>query len=244
VSEVQDILHDSSILIDDRIEKALTILDDIERYRCKDGKFRVIYISYDEVNGMKYVGQHTTENLNDGYLGSGLVIQRILKKYGKERFDCGILEYCKNRNELNRKEKYWIKYFKLKNQSYNIGNGGTGGDNITDNPNYDQIIAKMCIASSGRFLGNHHSEATKHLQSLAKINKSLSKEHKNNISKSLEGRVVTENTRELIKKALKSRSFITCFYCGWTSQDASYMKRRHFDNCIHKFEFVRTRFNN
>ena len=36
------------------------------------------------LNGKYYVGKHSTNNLNDGYIGSGDRLRKSVKKYGKE----------------------------------------------------------------------------------------------------------------------------------------------------------------
>jgi len=235
MSQVSEILCDVELPVQVRSETAFFLLNDVERFRCEDGKFRVIYATYNILNGMKYVGQHTTSNLNDGYLGSGILIQKAISKHGKEVFDYGILNYCKTREELNESEKYWIEYFRLKNQSYNIGRGGTGGDNITNNPRYDEIIVKMCIASSGRFLGNHHSEETKQLQREAKLGKTQSKEHIESRSRSLigktKGRVVPQKRRDKIRQTLKNKPLETCEWCGYQNNTRGVMVKLHRENC-------------
>jgi len=42
------------------------------------------YITTNNINGKQYIGAHSTNNIDDGYLGSGLLITRAKKKYGKE----------------------------------------------------------------------------------------------------------------------------------------------------------------
>lgn len=45
----------------------------------------IIYKTTCLVNNMKYIGWHSTNNLNDGYLGSGKYLLRAIDKYGKEK---------------------------------------------------------------------------------------------------------------------------------------------------------------
>ena len=59
-----------------------------------------IYETKNLINGKLYRGIHKTENINDGYLGSGLVFCKAVKKYGKDNFERSILEYCNSYDEL------------------------------------------------------------------------------------------------------------------------------------------------
>ena len=46
-------------------------------------KYKFIYKITNNINGKIYIGQHITDRLNDGYKGSGIVIEQAFKKYGK-----------------------------------------------------------------------------------------------------------------------------------------------------------------
>ena len=64
-------------------------------------KFNYIYKITNKVNGKFYYGQHSTDNLDDGYMGSGIAITDAIEKYGAENFEKKILKFCKDRDELN-----------------------------------------------------------------------------------------------------------------------------------------------
>jgi len=84
----------------------------------------IIYKTVNLVNGKIYIGQQST-NRKD-YLGSGKILQRAIKKYGKENFKKEIIEKCSTKKELNEREIYWIKEL---NPEYNLHEGGIGGYN-------------------------------------------------------------------------------------------------------------------
>jgi hypothetical protein len=71
---------------------------------------------------------HSTNKLNDGYLGSGTRLRYAIRKYGSENFKIEILEWCQNREELAQREKEIITEEHLKNENcYNLKYGGIGG---------------------------------------------------------------------------------------------------------------------
>lgn len=95
-------------------------------------------------NGKSYIGKHTTVDINDKYFGSGIALKDAIKKYGKDNFNKEILEFCNNSEHLDDREKYWIAFENsIIPNGYNIGSGGNGGDNFTNNPNKELILKKM-----------------------------------------------------------------------------------------------------
>lgn len=70
---------------------------------------------------------HTTDNLNDGYIGSGKRLWYSIKKYGKENFKCEILEFLPDRSSLKKKEKELINEETIKDEKcLNLVYGGGG----------------------------------------------------------------------------------------------------------------------
>lgn len=91
-------------------------------------KHYLIYQIQNKLNGMIYIGQHQTENVDDGYMGSGLRIRRAIEKYGRENFDKTILFECKSEEEMNAKEAEIVNEdFIARDDVYNIELGGIGG---------------------------------------------------------------------------------------------------------------------
>lgn len=88
-----------------------------------------IYLTTNKINNKKYIGQHKG-SLTDRYFGSGILLQKAIEKYGKDNFAKEILEICNSQEELDEKEKYWIKKYDAINSEefYNLSEGGQKGD--------------------------------------------------------------------------------------------------------------------
>lgn len=90
--------------------------------------YYLLYEITNLVNGKNYIGQHTTENVDDGYMGSGMAIMRAVKKYGKENFKKEILLYAKNEVALNFFERSLVTpEFCALDSNYNLREGGGHG---------------------------------------------------------------------------------------------------------------------
>lgn len=91
-----------------------------------------IYITTNNVNGKKYIGQKKYIKGWEYYLGSGTILNKAIKKYGKENFSREIIEECDSKELLDIREKYWINFFNAtkSNSFYNIAKGGDGGNTI------------------------------------------------------------------------------------------------------------------
>ena len=87
-------------------------------------KLKYIYKTTNFINGIIYIGQHVSNNTK--YFGSGKLLKESIKEFGIENFKNEILEYCSTNEELNVREKFWIKHFNSvdKNIGYNISSGG------------------------------------------------------------------------------------------------------------------------
>jgi len=93
----------------------------------KEKTYHFIYKTTDTRNGNFYVGMHSTDNLDDGYVGSGLRISRLIYKHGKEIFKREILEFFPDRNLLKKREEEIVNSNLLKEEKcMNLRTGGAG----------------------------------------------------------------------------------------------------------------------
>ena len=87
-----------------------------------------IYKTTNIVNNKTYIGCHKTLNINDDYIGSGKLLKRAVKKYGRENFLKTILFVFDSPEDMFSKEKEIVdKLFVESDKTYNILIGGNGG---------------------------------------------------------------------------------------------------------------------
>jgi group I intron endonuclease len=126
-----------------------------------------VYLTTNLINNKKYIGKHIGD-INDNYLGSGVLLKRAIKKYGKENFKKDILCICNNEEELNNKECFYIKLYNAVNNPnyYNIADGGQGGNvshgySLEKRKEINQKISEKNSGKNHHMYGKHHSEETK-----------------------------------------------------------------------------------
>lgn len=210
-------------------------------------RFNFIYVTTNLVTGHQYVGKHTSNNLNDNYLGSGSLIMLKIKEYGRKNFKREILEFFEEgENHLLLEKKYIdILNTKIPN-GYNINSdGGTCGFF------YDETSKKLSKISKGRVKSPEHikklsearkgkptwnkgktnvySDKAKEKMRAAKLNKlpwnknkKLSDEHCKNLSKSHMG-----------KNSFLNMPVGKCKYCQ-IEMKMSHLNRYHNENCKFK----------
>lgn len=127
-------------------------------------RFGYIYITTNLINGKKYIGQHAYSEFNENYKGSGVYIQKAIKKHGKENFKVEILEWCYSQEELNEREVYWIDFYQAveSDNFYNLAKGGDGckkGSKLSEETK--QRLSEIHQGSKHHMYGKHHTEESK-----------------------------------------------------------------------------------
>lgn len=152
-------------------------------------QYNYIYILTNKISGRKYIGKHSTNNLQDGYFGSGFIIRQIKQKYGKDIFTKEIIEFCTNEQQAYQRQKYWIQYYNaIQNEDfYNLDQGGKGRSNYSVSK---ETRLKMSKSQQRRLknkknhpmYGKNHSEQTKQKIGQSHLGKKASQETKKKLS--------------------------------------------------------------
>lgn len=100
--------------------------------RASQKAFHFVYKTTCTETGKWYIGLHSTDKMNDGYLGSGMRLTRSVKKYGESAHNREILFMGTTRKEASDKEAELLSEEVRKDpMCMNLGPGGLGA---TDRP--------------------------------------------------------------------------------------------------------------
>lgn len=119
--------------------------------------------------------------MNDGYLGSGILLKRAIEKYGAENFKREILFECSSVEEMNAKEAELVNEDFLKRDDvYNLKEGGEGGfDFITHNELNNSANNNILASIAAQKRWQEDSEFRKRRCSeISNTNRKLWKEHR------------------------------------------------------------------
>ncbi len=89
--------------------------------------YYTIYRITNNINHKVYVGKHQTNDLADGYMGSGKLIRAAIAKYGIDQFSKEILHVFDNEQDMNAKEAELVTEDFCREANYNLCVGGQGG---------------------------------------------------------------------------------------------------------------------
>lgn len=167
-------------------------------------KHYILYKTTNLVNGKYYIGIHGTNDLNDGYLGSGTLIKKAIEKYGVENFTREILSEADSYEELSKLEREIVTedFVKLRH-TYNMEIGGAGGKIWTD-----EMRAKMSESKKGSKSWNEGSIGANCWPEESKKKKSIAVSGEKNpmFGKNVADYMTPEANAERLRKISKSNT--------------------------------------
>lgn len=181
-----------------------------------------IYQITNLIDGKTYVGCHKTDNLDDGYMGSGRYLKRAIEKHGIENFHKDILGVFDNPEEMFHMESVLVnKDFVKRPDTYNLKEGGSGGWSYLNTPeNRKQKIDAGKIGSDKHFeLFNTDSEYKENY--CKKVSDGIKNSYKNgrrvnviSTACTMSGKKHTDETKNKISKSQKgsgNSQYRTCW---------------------------------
>jgi len=205
--------------------------------------FNFVYITTNLINNKQYVGSHATNNIEDGYIGSGRYFIKAINKYGYKNFKREILQQCENILEARKLEAtYIIKFDTMMPNGYNLAPMGGLGFNGARLSEYtkqkisesnkgkirtEEMRKNISNAAKGKqlgekhpFFGKHHSEeslekikAKRKLQPEPMLGKHHSEKSKKQISAALTGKPLDKDHKETLRQASLNVKKIICEHC-------------------------------
>jgi hypothetical protein len=125
--------------------------------RASNRKYHFIYKTTCLITNRWYIGMHSTNCLDDGYIGSGKRLWLSIKKYGIENHVREILEFCEDRKTLAIREKEIVTFDLLQESlCMNLALGGHGGWEAHNKTNKD-----------ARVRGGQNAPRTEHMRKRA-----------------------------------------------------------------------------
>lgn len=213
-----------------------------------------VYETQNLTNGKKYIGQHCTHDLNDGYFGSQLDLIKDIK-YKGHQYKVTILKWCKNIWHLGYEEHEEIKNKgAVKDPFYYNKNNPLHINYIFEYGNTEEQKVKISKTLTGKklskfhrkqiikSLGRKHSEVTKKKQRESRLK--YLKDHPVVITQTQIEKIRKSNTGlkrspEAIKHYCEAQQKIhrgtvkTCEFCGKTVNLLNY-RRWHGKRCRSK----------
>ena len=187
--------------------------------------FFIVYETTNIVNGKKYRGFHKTQNLNDGYLGSGKAFLNAVKKYGKSNFNRIILEFCETFEELLQKERMYVnKEWVADRNNYNLKEGGLGSYGMI--PWNKGIKGVQKAWNKGKKTGPMSDEYKIKISNSLK-NKNTEQDHHSKGTEPWNKGI--KGIQKAWNKGKKDKQ-LKCPHCG-KSTNIGNLKRWHLDNC-------------
>lgn len=180
------------------------------------------YLTTNLINGKQYIGMHSSINVDDNYLGSGFIMLKAIKKWGRLNFKREILCICKSLKEANENETKFIEqYNTLYPKGYNLSpTGGLGFKGCHSKETKEKMMgnknAKGTIPSKETRekirqskIGNTWGFQKGHK---IMVGKKLSDETKDKMSKSKVGKrwTLSEETKKKLSVLRKGRDVSWC----------------------------------
>jgi len=190
------------------IEEKIYTIEEIEDIK----PYGFIYITTNNINGKKYIGQRKFYRKWKIYLGSGTHLLYAIKKYGKENFSRKIIAVANTKEELDNVEIKFIKEYDAVDSKdyYNINIGG--GRSTTGIHWSEESRQKLSKTKTGIKIGNmseegkqnmsdahkglHHSEETKRKIGEGNKGKIMSEESRRKTSEGNKGKIISQETRK------------------------------------------------
>ena len=192
--------------------------------------FYIVYQIKNLINDKIYIGIHKTNNLEDGYMGSGHLIKKAIKKYGLENFEKTYISIFDNPNDMYKLEIEIVNEEFLKGKTYNISKGGNGGWYYVNN----------------NILTEERKKSKEYIDQKKKANQSIPIEKKRMIAKKMGDKFggLNKLSNDEIEKRIRQIENIDLSKFGWVKKvseelNVTHTQTRRFIEKYYKGKYYR-----
>ena len=165
-------------------------------------KYHYLYKTTNTINGKFYVGIHSTDDLEDGYLGSGTYLWYSIRKYGKENFITEKLKFFGDRKSLIEAEEKFIDDTFIKNSlCMNLQKGGCQAREIDDTTR-----TRMSESAKNKIFTDKHKANISAGLKKAHFETPVSAETKTKIGAKHKGKILSDETKAKIAEGSRGNT--------------------------------------
>lgn len=185
----------------------------------KKFKYHYFYKITNLINGNFYYGIHSTNNINDGYMGSGSRLHTAYKIFGKENFIKDILKYFSSREDASIYESMIVnEQLVHEEKCYNLKIGGDYGtciDTVLVIDDKGKWI--RCLTNDEKYLNGEYKHFltnmipvfNKHTLCYELVEKEIYYENKNDYIAAASGKlVVKDKNNNTLQVSLKDERYL------------------------------------
>lgn len=194
----------------------------------RNHEFNYIYKTVCTITNKFYIGVHSTNNINDGYMGSGVRISKSIKKYGKDKHIREIIEYLDDRISLMNREREIVTEELLSDpycMNISVGGISSGVNYRTEHTKESKklISEKLKDKSYEEIHGRENAELerAKRKNSVKKYWNNISEDEREKRFLKIKGLRYEQKNKEELKE---------CPYCKILARGSN-LKRWHLEKC-------------
>ena len=201
-------------------------------------KYHYIYETICLTSHRFYIGMHSTDNLQDGYCGSGKRLWNSINKYGKDKHVTKILEFLPDRKSLRKREKELINEELIGNRyCMNLALGGEGGLLHELTTEHQKAASKKGNEKIAWLRENDVEWAKKESLRRSRITKKLCED--GTLGYDSTGRKHKESTKQKIGKAnsvqqrgKRNSQYGTCWICNPKLREVKKIKKEELSDYL------------
>ena len=123
----------------------------------------IVYRTENKINGKFYYGVYNTKRNRHDYLGSGLLLKKAIKKYGRDNFiRRTIMEFDNDEDAYDLERLIVNQDFVDREDCYNLKIGGLGSRGLKWTDEQKLQRSKAYAGNKNPYYGKKHSEEVKH----------------------------------------------------------------------------------